>query len=120
MTIQQDVYAFLTAVLPVIGIILPGIIKSDGLSDQRNSVFTFIILLVFGGAQAWSANQLTGVNPWLDLLAVEAAMASILAGPFKPIDQYLQSNIGLGTAKSTPPTSATQPIPPLPTSQPPQ
>jgi hypothetical protein len=109
LTLQQSVFTVLTAILPVLGVILPGLIKSDGQSDQNNSLITFVILLFAGGAQAWSAGQIN-VNPWIDLLAVEAAMASILSGPFAPLDQWLQSNIGLGTTKSTP-TAITQPVP---------
>lgn len=105
MTTQQDVFAALTAILPVIGVLLPGIIKSDGLSAEQNSLITFVILLVAGGAQAWSAGQV-GANVWLDFVAVEAAMSSLLSGPLQPIDAFLQTNIGF---ISTKPPASSQP-----------
>jgi len=116
MTPQQSIFAALTAILPVIGVILPGIIKSDGQSDQNNSLITFVILLAFGGVQAWSAGYI-GTNPWLDFVAVEAAMAALLGGPLKPLDEYLQTNIGLGPKPATTPQPAS--IPPTDSSKPP-
>ncbi len=116
MTTQQDVYAALTAILPVLGLILPGMIKSDGQSAETNAIITFVILLLAGGGQAWSTNQLTGLNPWLDFMAVEAAMAGVLNGPLKPIDAFLQANIGLLSSKPAAQPQAqiqysTQPLP---------
>ena len=125
MTIQQDVYAALTAILPVLGLILPGMIKSDGQPTETNAIITFVILLLAGGGQAWSTNQLTGLNPWLDFMAVEAAMVGILNGPLKPIDAFLQSNIGLISSKPPAPPQAqpvrltTQPMPAVPPPPPP-
>ena len=116
MTIQQDVYAALTALLPILGLILPGMIKSDGQSAETNAIITFVILLLAGGGQAWSTNQLTGLNPWLDFMAVEAAMVGVLNGPLKPIDAFLQANVGLLSTKPAAQPQAqiqnsTQPLP---------
>jgi hypothetical protein len=126
MSAQQDVYALLTAILPVLGIMLPGIIKNDGQSAEKNAIITFVILLLAGGGQAWSTNRLTGLNPWLDFMAVEAAMSSLLGGPLKPIDAFIQANIGLISAKPAAQPQAqmkyaTRPLPSAETtSQPPK
>lgn len=114
----------LTFLLPVLGCILPGLIKNDGRSPAVNSAIATGIVLVVAVLQTWIAGQL-GINPYLDFPLVLTSMSALLAGPFKPLDTYLQSNLGLvndalnalesashsTTAASSTPTSLPLPLP---------
>ena len=107
MTIQQSVLAALTAILPIIGVMLPGIFKSDGLSKEVNSLIAFALIVLISGIQAWCAGQI-GINPFLDFPVVMAGISALMAGPFKPLDQWLQGHIKLvmtPPAKAAPPAS---------------
>jgi hypothetical protein len=106
MNTQQAIFSVLTVLLPVLGTTLPGIFKQDRLSAQANDFIAIIIILIASGLQAWSENQIHLVNPYLDFIVVLAGISSLLAGPMKNIDVYLQSNVGLGS-KSAPAPSTT-------------
>jgi len=103
MSYQTLIMQTLTILLPVIGVGLPGIFKQDGLSPQINSLIAFVLVLVVAGVQAWAAGQL-GINPFLDFPLVAGVMSALLAGPLRQLDEYMQSNVGLGTKALPPPT----------------
>lgn len=107
MTAQQTIFALLSAILPMLGVALPGIFKQDKLTPQINGLIATVIVVAFSALQAWSEGQLHLINPWIDFGLVLAGIAALLSGPFKPTDLYLQSNIGLGTSKQTSPAPIT-------------
>ena len=108
---QQTVLSILALILPFLGVFLPGILKQDKLTPQTNSAIAFAVVVIVSAAQAWAAGKI-GVNPYLDFAAVLGGISALLAGPFKSLDQYMQSNVGFG-AKSgtTPPTQPAEPTP---------
>ncbi|SRR6266480_6386731 len=93
----------ITFLLPIIGLVLPGFFKQDGLSDRANGIIALVVVAIVSAAQAFFAGQL-GVNPYLDFGVVAAGITSLLVGPLKPLDQYIQSNAGL---TSSPPPELT-------------
>jgi predicted Co/Zn/Cd cation transporter (cation efflux family) len=102
MSAQQIIFAFLAALLPVIGVVLPGLLKQDKLSPQINSIIATVVVIVFAVGQSWSQNQIHLINPYLDFLAVLAVMSTLLSGPLKNLDAYLTSFAGIGaTSKDT-------------------
>lgn len=106
MNIQQIILETLTYGLPFVALILPGLLKQDKLTPVQNSAIAGSTVIVVSVAQAFSAGQL-GINPLLDLPIVVAAVSTMLSGPLKPIDLYLQSNLGLVGAKPVPPAVQT-------------
>lgn len=109
MTTQQAIFALLTALLPVLGVILPGIFKQDKLSPQANGVIATVIVVIVAALQAWSEGQIDLINPWLDFCIVLTGISALLAGPFHSVDSFLQSNVGLGSSKQTQPAMSGSP-----------
>lgn len=93
MNIQQAIYTLLAVLLPVLGIILPGIFKQDKLSQQVNGIIATVVIVVIAALQAWSEGQLNIINPWLDFGIVLTGISALLAGPFRGVDAYFQSNV---------------------------
>ena len=88
----------LAYVLPFAGLVLPGLLKKDSLSAVLNAVIAGFVTLVVSALQAYCAGKL-GLNPIADFLAVSAGILALLNGPLKPLDQYIQSNIGNGASE---------------------
>jgi hypothetical protein len=91
----------LTYSLPIIGLVLPGIFKQDGLSNRANGGIAFVVVALVSVAQAFCAGQL-GWNFYIDLLAVTGGITGLLSGPLKWLDQYVQSNLGLTSPRPLP------------------
>lgn len=106
MNTQQVIFALLSALLPVLGLALPGFFKQDKLSSATNGIIATVVIIVFSALQAWSEGQINLINPYLDFIIVLAGISTLLSGPLKPVDTYLQSNIGPGASDPSPVTPA--------------
>lgn len=115
LTLPLIINQLLAFLLPVIGLALPGIFKKDGLPAIANGFISLLAVLVVSGIQAYAAGKF-GLNPYLDFLAVVGSISGLLAGPLKPLDQFIQSNIGV--TSSAPSASMTTPSMPNATLQP--
>ena len=82
-------------------LLLPGVLKSDHLSDWLNGVIAAAIVALFAGASVWAGGQFTG-NVAADWALFAAAYAALLGGPLKPLDQWLQSALTLPWIKPAP------------------
>ncbi len=89
---QPIVQSILVAILPLIGLILPGILKQDKFSSQTNTAISIIVVLFASGATAYAYDQF-GSNLLRDAILVFTGMEVLLQGKLKPLDAYLQSNI---------------------------
>lgn len=96
----------LTSLLPILsllfvalGLVLPGILKRDGYSDRTNQIITFAIVLIASVVQAAIQSKL-GPDFAQDAAIVMTGMHVLLGvdGPFKSLDQFLQSNVNAGAA----------------------
>lgn len=106
MNTQQVIFALLSALLPVLGLALPGFFKQDRLGNATNGIIATVVIIVFSALQAWSEGQIKLINPYLDFIIVLAGTTTLLNGPLQPVDAYLQSNIGPGAKQPNPVTPA--------------
>lgn len=85
-----------------LGLVLPGILKRDGFSDQVNGYIAFLVVLLASLATALVQSKF-GPDLGQDVLLVMTGIHALLGidGPFKQLDQYLQANINAG-AKQPP------------------
>ncbi len=86
MTLQQ-----LTILLPVLGTLLPGIVKQLHGNNLVNGLLAGAVVVASAFGYVLLGGKITG-NPSLDVPVIIAAIASLLAGPLKPLDQYLTEN----------------------------
>jgi len=101
-------------------LLLPGILKADHFSAWVNGIIATAVVALFAGATVWAGGQFTG-DLAADWALFAAAYASLLAGPLKPLDAYLQSALHLPWVKPAPasasparvPTPITLPQPPV-------
>lgn len=81
----------LILILPVLGTLLPGIVKQlHGNALVNGLLATFVVLLASIGYVALGG-KLTG-NPAVDVPLLTTTISALLAGPLKPLDQYLMEN----------------------------
>lgn len=86
MTQQQ-----LILLLPVLGTLLPGIVKQLHGSNLVNGLLAGAVVVASAFGYVALGGKITG-NPSLDVPVMIAAIGSLLAGPLKPLDQYLTEN----------------------------
>ncbi len=86
MTVQQ-----LTILLPVLGTILPGLLKQLHGNNLVNGLLAGLVVVGASVGYVALGGHLTG-NPSIDVPVMIAAIGSLLAGPLKPLDQYLTEN----------------------------
>ena len=84
----------LTILIPAIGTILPGVLKQNHYPAWLNSLIAGLIVVIAAIATAYTKDQLD-YNFVQDAFIVAALIASMLAGPFKDLDTYLQSYVAL-------------------------
>src|ERR1700730_9928058 len=101
MTTQQ-LLAILSLFLPALGLALPGFFKQDRLSPVVNGLIATLIVIACSALQAWAEGKVNVINPWIDLGIMLTIIPIMLSGPFKPVDAYLQSNVGLGAKQTAP------------------
>lgn len=87
----------LSALFVALGLILPGILKRDGYSDRVNQIITFAIIFVASIVQAAIQSKF-GPDFAQDAAIVMTGMHVLLGvdGPFKSLDQFLQSHVNSG------------------------
>jgi hypothetical protein len=92
----------LSALFAALGLILPGILKKDGYSEKINQAIAFGVVLIASIALAAVQSKL-GPDFIQDATIIMAGMHVLLGvdGPFKSLDQFLQSNVNAG-AKAAP------------------
>lgn len=93
----------LIALSSLAALLLPGVFKRDGLADWKNGLIAGVIVALFAGLSVWAGGQFTG-NLVADWALFAAAYSALLAGPFAPLDSWLQSALNLPFLK--PPTPA--------------
>jgi hypothetical protein len=82
-------------------LLLPGLLKSDHLSDWLNGVIAAAVVAIFAAATVWAGGQFTG-NLVADWALFAAAYSALLAGPLRPLDSWLQSALNLPFLKPAP------------------
>lgn len=92
----------LSTLFIALGLVLPGILKRDGFSDRTNGYIAFLVVFLASLGTALVQSQLSQ-NLGQDVLIVMTGIHLLLGvdGPFRQLDQYLQSNINAG-AKQPP------------------
>lgn len=89
---QSTVQNLLLIILPLLGLILPGVLKQDKFAPLANSVISGIVVVLFSGATAYTKDQF-GPNFFIDAGIVLAGISALLSGPLKGLDAFLQSNV---------------------------
>jgi hypothetical protein len=89
---QSITQSLLLVLLPLLGLILPGVLKQDKFSPLMNSVIAGIVVVLFSGATAYTKDQF-GPNFFLDAGIVLAGISALLGGPLRGLDSFLQSNV---------------------------
>lgn len=94
----------LPILISIIALILPGVLKSDAWALTKpwlNGLISGATIALFAGLAVW-----TGGNFSPDVLAdwalFVAAYGALLAGPLKPLDEFLQSALNLPFLKPPP------------------
>lgn len=82
-------------------LLLPGIFKRDGLEDWKNGLIAGAVVTIFAALSVWAGGQFTG-NLVADWALFAAAYSALLAGPFAPLDSWLQSALNLPFLKPSP------------------
>jgi hypothetical protein len=91
-------------------LLLPGLFKRDGLADWKNGLIAGFIVALFSALSVWAGGQFTG-NLVADWALFAAAYSALLAGPFAPLDSWLQSALNLPFLKPAPANSQTVRVP---------
>lgn len=94
----------LIGILTLLALSLPGIFKADRLADWQNGLIALAIVALFSFLTVLVGGRLTG-NFATDWAAFAAAYSALLAGPARPLDDWLTSNFNLPFLKP-----GTQPI----------
>ena len=89
---QQFVQTLLIAIVPILGTLLPGVLKRDSFPPAVNSIIAGLVIVLASGGTAYAQDKL-GPDFAKDAFVVGALIAASLAGPLKSLDQFLQSNI---------------------------
>jgi hypothetical protein len=95
----------LAILFPALGMVLPGILKRDNFPAFANQAIAFLIVFFAAVATALVAGQLVGGNFVEDTGIIYTGMHVLLGvdGPFKDLDQFLQSNVNASAKPATPP-----------------
>lgn len=94
----------LTILVPLsalIAMVLPGILKSDHWADWINGIIAGVVVALFAALSVWAGGQFSN-NLVVDWALFAAAYSALLAGPFAPLDSYLQSALNLPFLKPAP------------------
>jgi len=95
----------LTTILPIaisiVALLLPGVLKSDGWPDYVNGLISGGVVALFAGLAVWAGGNFSP-DVLADWALFVAAYGALLAGPLKPLDQYLQSALTLPFLKPAP------------------
>jgi hypothetical protein len=89
---QLTLQSVLIVVLPLLGLVLPGVLKQDRYSPQANSLIAGIVVILASVGTAYSKDQF-GPNFFLDTAVVIAGISALLAKPLSGLDAYLQGNV---------------------------
>lgn len=83
----------LSVVLPIlisiVALILPGLLKSNHLPEWANSIIAGGTIAILAALSVWAGGQFSP-DIWADWGLFVAMYASLLAGPLKTLDVYLQ------------------------------
>lgn len=82
-------------------LLLPGVLKADHFSAWINGVIATVVVALFAGLTVWAGGQFTG-NVAADWALFAAAYSALLAGPLRPLDQWMQSALNLPWVKPAP------------------
>jgi len=89
---QLTLQSVMIVLLPLLGLILPGVLKQDRYTPQTNSLIAFIIVVLASAGTAYSKDQF-GPDFFLDMGIVITGISALLSGPLKGLDTYLQGNV---------------------------
>ncbi len=85
-------------------LLLPGILKRDAWAEAKpwlNGIIAGAVVALLAALTVWAGGQFTG-NVVSDWALFAGAYGALLAGPFAPLDQYLQSALNLPFLKPAP------------------
>lgn len=88
----------------LLAIILPGVLKNDAWAETKpwlNGIISGLVVAIFAGLTVWAGGQFTG-NLAADWALFAGAYGALLAGPFQPLDQWIQSALHLPFLKPAP------------------
>lgn len=96
-----------TIIIPlsvILAVILPGIFKADHWPDWLNGLIAGAVVAIMAALTVWAGGQFTG-DLVADWALFAGAYGALLAGPFAPLDSYLQSALHLPFLKPAPANS---------------
>jgi hypothetical protein len=107
--------AILPTIISIVALILPGLLKYYRLPDWANSLIAGSTIAILAGLAVWTGGQFSP-DIWADWGLFVAMYSSLLAGPLKALDVYLQKvrlpfHPGPGIVDSTLVTNAADPKP---------
>lgn len=88
----------------LLAIILPGVLKNDAWAVSKpwlNGIIAGAVVAIFAALTVWAGGQFTG-DLVADWALFAGAYGALLAGPFAPLDSYLQSALHLPFLKPAP------------------
>lgn len=88
----------------LLAIILPGVLKNDAWAETKpwlNGLIAGAVVVLFAALTVWAGGKFTG-DLVADWALFAGAYGALLAGPFAPLDQYLQSALHLPFLKPAP------------------
>lgn len=86
--------AILIPLSTLAALLLPGLLKADHWPEWLNGLIAGAVVAIFAGLSVWAGGQFTG-DLAADWALFAAAYGALLAGPFKPLDQWIQSSLHL-------------------------
>lgn len=105
MTVQAIILQLLTVLLPVCGVVLPGILKKNHYPNWLNGLIAGVVVIVCAAGTAFARGQF-GPDLAQNFLIVVAAISALLAGPLKGLDEFLQAHVNGSTTNASSTVSA--------------
>lgn len=94
---QPIIQALIITILPILGSVLPGILKKDSYPPQANALIAAVVVVAASAGTAYAKDQL-GPSFVEDLFIVMVGISAILAGPLKGLDEFLQARVNASPA----------------------
>lgn len=93
--------------ISIVALVLPGLLKNDAWALTKpwlNGLISGAVIAVFAALAVWAGGNFSP-DVLADWALFVAAYSALLAGPLKPLDQFLQSALNLPFLKPAPANS---------------
>lgn len=90
--------------ISIVALVLPGLLKNDAWALTKpwlNGLISGAVIAVFAGLAVWAGGNFSP-DVLADWALFVAAYSALLAGPLKPLDEFLQSALNLPFLKPAP------------------